>query len=416
MDADTIFAPNGVTFNPQGAGYLAELERWLRKQPRRGGMWDNVMIHHYVKVVLDIILRHGIRHIEKFGGETTIPITHISLREVAYDVFTELTGCPVGPSTLRINADASSPEMQCSFGGMPGTPSEENALDWSELGIEALLAKLSTALRAIEQGYVPDDFVMYVMAPPISKHMRLAPDFVKRLREEGMAYFVQTYVEYIERLVTTLPNDVPTNLVLKGTSLGASMALEIGKQLLEKGKVHQEVFDLRTPSLHVHTSSPDGVYELSEPYRPWIIFQIIGLLLLSVEFGFYSTFRAGYKAIKRERPEFVKQLDGLQNIANPELSEKIHRKRRFWSWVWLWLWFWLLKGVRLPRNVRALMLVGKWDFVIPIFRNSGARVGKSTVMRIKACHLYPVYRHSVMKNCEALGRLCERLSRNKGRR
>ena len=197
-----------------------------------------------VKDILYCFLEKGIGNTRMFNSEkheASFPYTTVNTAEIAKSLYRAYSGREIGelkPSGK--NGESGNKRLEFLFGSFQ-LVSHGNQFTFTEEILHQIFKNLPSALEKIENGEEPDSSEVCVLGSPTTLTGSISPKFAEEVKDHAFESYGDMYAELISSMVAK-ENDSKTggtNIVLYGISMGASLAGQTAKRILEDGVVTQ---------------------------------------------------------------------------------------------------------------------------------------------------------------------------------
>ena len=198
-----------------------------------------------VKDILYSFLQKGIdntRIHKSEKHEASFPYTSVNTAEIAKALYRAYSGHEIGelkPSGK--NGESGKKRLEFLFGSFQ-LVSHGNQFTFTEEILHQIFKNLPSALERIENGEEPDSSEVCVLGSPTTITGSISQKFVDECKGHAFESYGDMYAELIKSKVDK-ENDVGkggnTNIMLYGISMGASLAGQTAKRILEDGVVTQ---------------------------------------------------------------------------------------------------------------------------------------------------------------------------------
>jgi hypothetical protein len=287
---------------PQGDAYLNSYR--LSKENSNEPIDEESV--EVLREVLYMILDEGIRNSRLYHSEkmdTDFPYTTFKLGSVARSIFLAQGGMREAVTANESEPHASKREVI--FTGIPSDIKSGGQFEWSEFVMEELLRKLPQALEDLRQGKDPEDYEASIAGYPTNEFGSVSEAFLQKMKEEGLSIVGELYADWVEEQRNKEnESEGKKSLLLKGVSLGSSIAAQVAQELLTRDLVTQNgTSESFKPEMRVQMYSPAAMLEMNtSPLRVQQKYGGIGLEYL------YNINSPSTKLLKHEMPDFIDKM------------------------------------------------------------------------------------------------------------
>lgn len=308
-----------------------------------------------IREAIEIIFEHSLRNVREYTWskqDVRFPHTYVNLREVARDIFARKGGVT---REINLSVENRKVEHDFIFSSLGIRRLRGNPFEWAEFSVHEMLKRLPAALKDLREGREPPDYQISTLGYPTNEFGRVTPDFQSQLEETGLAPFRDIYAEFMKHEGLVHDNTKPMSVTFNGISLGASVATEVAKQLVDDGTVTQEHGNHERPHLVVVMYVPAGVRSMND----WMLRQAQMILGFAGEVLYHAklnpTFKtggsAGETAVPDIRAALASHLTLRMDAEQAELKDKAMRAAMRA----------ILRGVEIPEGLKVSKITGVYD-------------------------------------------------------
>lgn len=315
-----------------------------------------------VKHLFETLTEQGIRNSAVFEAKevgASFPWTVVRVGDVAREL-QRASGKILAVERLPQEAEPNNADKKAKKEFVFGTflnPQNGNQFCFFEEVMHQVVARLPRALEALSEGREPESDELYVLGSPSNEYGSVSKEFVEAMRgDHAFEQFGKAYAVFVDSVLSADKENIKTDVLFSGLSMGGSLAAETAAQVLKDGTATQSQDERGSkPFLNVRLDVPTGPSDLSTSRKRWQLpagFAIDGLYnLLTNPYARTATFREKPfmdKVDTRMAEQGIpKNMDKEQETLKKEAISEIIGNLR--------------DGVPLPPEVRSTEVVGMYD-------------------------------------------------------